>query len=71
MNNLQSLSGQVALVTGGGRGIGRAIAQALASAGVQVTVTARSQDQLAETVQLISTSRRTSPGCRWGRDTRR
>src|SRR5690348_2870839 len=47
------LSGQVALVTGGGRGIGRAVAQAFASAGAQVAVTARSADQLDETVALI------------------
>ena len=47
------LDGQVAIVTGSGRGIGRAIAQALASAGAAVTVTARSADQVAETVSLI------------------
>jgi NAD(P)-dependent dehydrogenase (short-subunit alcohol dehydrogenase family) len=47
------LEGQVALVTGGGRGIGRAIAQALAAAGAAVAVLARSQEQLAETVRLI------------------
>ncbi len=47
------LSGQVALITGGGRGIGRAIALAFAAAGAQVAITARSTDQLAETVALI------------------
>ena len=40
------LEGQVALVSGSGRGIGRAIALAYASAGAQVVVTARSQDQI-------------------------
>jgi NAD(P)-dependent dehydrogenase (short-subunit alcohol dehydrogenase family) len=43
----------VALVTGGGRGLGRVFAQALAAAGAAVAVGARSEDQLAETVSLI------------------
>lgn len=48
-----SLKDQVAVVTGGGRGIGRAIAQALAAAGARVAVIARSQNELAETAALI------------------
>ena len=47
------LRGQVAIITGGGRGIGRAIARAFAAAGASVAITARSEDQLAETVSLI------------------
>jgi len=47
------LSGQVALVTGGGRGIGQATAIALSRAGAAVAVTARSEVQLRETARLI------------------
>jgi NAD(P)-dependent dehydrogenase (short-subunit alcohol dehydrogenase family) len=47
------LAGSVALVTGGGRGIGRVLALALAGAGAAVGLIARSPDQLAESVQLI------------------
>jgi len=47
------LAGQVALVTGGGRGIGARIAAELASAGMRVAVAARSRAQIDEVAREI------------------
>ncbi len=48
-----SLEGKSALVTGSGRGIGRAIAQRLASAGAQVLVTDIDPEAAAETASIL------------------
>lgn len=47
------LDGQVAVVTGGGRGIGRGIALALAECGADVVVVARRQDDLDQVAKEI------------------
>ena len=51
---MTELNGELALVTGAGRGIGRGIAEGLADAGARVIAVARSADELAEVAQHSS-----------------
>lgn len=53
------LAGQVAVVTGGGRGIGAATAVAMAQAGADVAVTARTAAEIQQTAeQVVAAGRR-------------
>src|SRR5262245_27686514 len=53
---------KVALVTGGSKGLGLAIARALVEAGARVVINARNQEPLAAAAGLLSSSDRT---CDW------
>ncbi|MCA9226132.1 MAG: SDR family NAD(P)-dependent oxidoreductase, partial [Planctomycetales bacterium] len=46
LNSLFDLTGRVALITGGSKGLGKAIARGFAEAGANVVIAARSGDEL-------------------------
>lgn len=57
------LAGQVALVTGASRGIGRAIAESLARGGARVVVVARSAERAAEAAASLPGTGHQGFGC--------
>ena len=69
MASLFDLSGKVAVVTGSTKGIGRAIAAALADHGARVVVSSRDKDRVAETAAALATNGRDVIGipCNVGR----
>jgi len=50
-----NLANRFAIVTGGTKGIGRAIAESLITAGAHVAITARHEDEIAEAVAQLNT----------------
>ena len=63
-SKLLDLSGQVAIITGGGNGIGASIAARLAGAGASVVVTDISEQAAARTVEAITTDGGTAAAMR-------
>jgi NAD(P)-dependent dehydrogenase (short-subunit alcohol dehydrogenase family) len=53
-NGIFDLSGKVALITGGGSGIGRAYCEAMAEFGANVACAGRTEQKVKETVDLVS-----------------
>src|SRR6478609_3553204 len=54
MSTSISLAGKTALVTGGGRGIGKAIAKRFAEAGANVVIASRKMENLQATAQELA-----------------
>ncbi len=57
-----SLKGKVALITGSGRSIGKGIALCMADAGADIVVTARTQEQIDQTVAEVKAKGRKAIG---------
>ncbi len=56
------LEGRVALITGGGRGLGRAIATAYAKEGARIAVSSRTESEVSQTVKAIKKAGGTAMG---------
>ncbi|MES2795481.1 MAG: SDR family NAD(P)-dependent oxidoreductase, partial [Bacteroidota bacterium] len=53
MNKIFSLEGKIALITGGGSGIGFEIAQCMIAVGATVIITGRREAALKESINLL------------------
>src|SRR5690606_31817600 len=51
--NMTELKGKKAIITGGGRGLGKAVALALAAEGVQVGITGQNEQNLQSTMEEL------------------
>jgi 3-oxoacyl-[acyl-carrier protein] reductase len=51
---MSEIKGKVAVVTGGTKGIGRAIAKAFVAAGLKVAITARNEDEITDAVSQLN-----------------
>ena len=64
MNNLFDLKGQVALITGASRGLGREMAQTLAEAGANLILGSRDAEDISQAAaEIAASSQRQVVGC--------